>query len=111
MAKCHSEDEPSTSGSGPSVLTSTPNIPQPVPNKPTVIFPMNESSLHDSGIKPEYLHVHEKLPNNKAIYLCGFQCGYWTQSRATDCTLICKEHLHIMLGCPCCKHHVWSTDA
>ena len=91
--RSHSEDEPSTSGSGPSILTSTSSISQPVPTKTTVIFLMNENSLHDSGIKPEYLPVHQKLPHNKAIYLCNFQCSYQAQSRATVCTHICKEHL------------------
>ena len=57
-----SEDQPSTSGLGPSLLTSTSTIPQPATSKTTVIFPMNKSSLHDSVIKPEYPPVHEKLP-------------------------------------------------
>ena len=74
--KSYSEDETSTGGSCQSAFTSTSNIPHPVPTKTTVIFQMNKSSLHESGIKPEYLPVHEKLPHNTAIYLCGFQCGY-----------------------------------
>ena len=106
-----SKDKPSTSCLAPSVLTSASTIPQPAPTKTTVIFPMKKSSLHSSGLKPEYLPVHEKLTHNKAIYLCGFYCGYNAQSRATVCTHICKEHLHIMLGCPHCEHCVWSTDA
>ena len=55
--RSHSEDEPPTRGSSPSLPTSISNITQPVSPKITVIFPMNESSLHDSGIKPEYLPV------------------------------------------------------
>ena len=109
--RSQSEDEPSTSGSGPSVLNSTSTIPQPAPTKTTVIFLMNESSLPNSGIKPEYFPVHEKLPHHNAIYLCGFHCGYSAQSRATVCTHIHKEHLHSMLGCPHCEHCVWPTDA
>ena len=109
--RSHSNDEPSTSRSGSPVLASISNIPQPVFTKSTVIFPMNKSSLHYSGIKPEYLPVCEKLPNNKALYLCGFQCGYWAQSRDIVCTHIHKEHLHIMLECPYCEHRVQATDA
>ena len=71
---------------------------------------MNKSSLHNSGIKPEYLPVHEKLPHNKAIFPCGFHCCYHAQNRTTVCTHIHKEDLHVMLGCPYCEHHVWSTD-
>ena len=100
--RSQSEDEPSKCGSGPSVLSSATTIQQPAPTKPTVIFPMNESSLHDSGIKSEYLPVHEKLPHNKVVYLCGFHCGYCAKSRVTISTHICKEHLHIMLECPHC---------
>ena len=98
--RSHSEDKPSTSGLGQSVLTAASSILQPAPTKTIVIFLMNESSLHDSDLKPEYFPVHEKLPHNKAICLCGFHHGYHTQSRATICTYSCKKHLHIMLGCP-----------
>ena len=48
--KTHLEDEPSTS-SGPS--TSTPSS---VPSINTII-PMNEGSLHDSGISLEFLPI------------------------------------------------------
>ena len=53
--RSHSKDKPSTSALGPSVFAPTSTTPQPTPTKITVIFPMNESSLHDSGIKHEYL--------------------------------------------------------
>ena len=26
------------------------------------------------------------------------------------CTHFCKEHLHVMLGCPLYEHWIWSTD-
>ena len=58
--RSQSEDKSSISGLGPSILTSTSTIPQPAPTKTTVIFPMNESSLHNSGIKPDNLPMHEK---------------------------------------------------
>ena len=79
--------------------------------KSQIVFPMNEGSLHDSGITSEYLPVWEQLPHCKAVYLCGFHCGYHTQSRATVCTHTCKEHLNIMLVCPQCDHCVCFTDA
>ena len=60
-----SEDEPSTNGLDPSVLTSASTIPQPATTKTTVIYPMNKSSLHDSGLKPEYLPVCENYPITK----------------------------------------------
>ena len=64
--RSHSEDQSSTSGLGLSVFTSTSNVQQPVSIKSTVIFLINKGSLHDSGIKPEYLPVHEELPHNKS---------------------------------------------
>ena len=68
--------------------------------KAKIIFPMNEDSLHDSGIIREYLPVCEQLLHSKAVYLCGFCCGCHGQSRATLCTHTCKEHLNTILGCP-----------
>ena len=55
-----------------------------------ITFPINEGSLP----------IQEWLPHRKVFYLCGFQCGYHTQSRVTVCTYTCKEHLNTMLGCP-----------
>ena len=86
-------------------LTTTP-LP-----KIEITFPINEGSLHDSGINQEYLSFQEQLPQRKAVYLCVFQCGYCAQSRATICTHTCKKHLNTMLGCPHCNHRVCSTDA
>ena len=40
---------------------------------------MDENSLHDSGIKPEYLPTCEKCPHNKAMYLCSFSYNYQAQ--------------------------------
>ena len=104
--RSHPADDPSTSGSGSTVPISTPNITPPISPKISVILSLDENSLHDSGIKPEYLPTCEKLPHNKAMYLCSFQCNYWAQSRATVCTHIHKEHLQVMLGGPHCKHKV-----
>ena len=104
-------DDLSTSGSSSTVPISIPNITQPVSPKISVIFSMDENSLHDSGIKPEYLPTHEKLPHIKAMYICCFSCDYQAESRVTVCTHIHKEHLHVMLGCPHFKHKVWSADA
>ena len=85
------EDEPSTSSDplDPKLLT-TPS------SKIKITFPINEGSLHESGINQEFLPIREQLPHRKAVYLCGFQCVYCTQSRATVCTHTHKEHLNTM---------------
>ena len=104
--KIHLEDEPFTS-SDP--LNSKP--PTTPSSEIEIIFPIKESSIHDSGISQEFLPIHEQLPHRKAVYLCGFNCAYHTQSTTMLCTHTCKVHLNIMLGCPHCDHHVWCTDA
>ena len=91
--KIHSEDEYSTSSD-----LSAPK-PHTIPSsKIEVVFPINEGSLHDSGTGQELLPIHQQLPHRKAVYLCGFNCGYHAQSRVTVCTHTCKTHLNIMLG-------------
>ena len=104
--KIHLEDEPSSSP----VLSAPKTHTLPL-SKIDVAFPINEGSLHDSGISQEFLPICEQLPHRKAIYLCGVNCGYHAQSRAIVCTHTGKTHLNIMLGCPHCDHHVWSTNA
>ena len=100
------EDEPSTSSDH--LELKLPTTPSP---KIEITFPINEGSLHDSGISQEYVPIQEQLPHRKAVYLCRFQCTYYAQSRATICTHTHKEHLNTMLGCPHCDHLMWSTDA
>ena len=104
--KIQLEDEPSTSSD-----PSEPKLPSTPSSKTEITFPVNEGSLHDSGRNQEYLPIQEQLPHRKSVYLCGFQCRYCAQSRATVCTHPQNEHLNTMLGCPHCDHHVWSTDA
>ena len=92
--KIHLEDEPSTISD-----PSDPKLPTAPSSKIKIAFPLNESSLHDSDINQEYLPFHKQLPHRKGVYLCGFQCRYCAQSRATDYIHPHKEHLNIMLGC------------
>ena len=56
------ENEPSTS-SDP--LKSTP----PTAPSSKIAIPINEGSLHDSGISQEFLPFHEQLPQRKGVYL------------------------------------------
>ena len=67
--KIQLEDEPSTSSDPMDPHLST--TPSP---KIEITFPVNEVSLHNSGISQEYLPIGEQLPHRKAVYLCGFQC-------------------------------------
>ena len=99
--KIHQENELSTS-SDPS--KSTP----PTAPSSKISISINEESLHDSGISQEFSPIHEQLPHSKAVYLCAFNCGYCTQSRATVCTHTVKEHLNLntILGSAHCDHHV-----
>ena len=52
--RSHSAYDLSTSDSGSTVPISTPDITQPISPKISVVSSMDENSLHDSGIKPEY---------------------------------------------------------
>ena len=69
--KIHFEDEPSTSSD-----LSAPKPHTILSSKIKVAFPINEGSFYDSGLSQEFLPIHEQLPHGKAIYLCGFNCGY-----------------------------------
>ena len=86
-------------------------LPTTPSSKIEITFPINEGSLHDSGISQEYLLIQEQLHHRKEAYLCSFNCGYHTQRRATVFTHTHKEHFNTMLGCPHCDHHIWFTDA
>ena len=103
--KIYLEDEPSTNSDPLDPKPSATPLP-----KIEIIFPINEGSLHESGISQGYLPIWEQLLHRKAVHLCGFQCGYHMQSRATICTYTNKEHLNTMLGCPYCDHHMWSAE-
>ena len=53
------EDKPPISNSDPSAPsdTSAPDIPQPTLSDTKVFFPINEGSLHHSGISHKYLPI------------------------------------------------------
>ena len=66
----HLEDELSTSSD-----PLDPKLPTVPSSKIEINFPINEGSLHDSGISQEFLPIHEQAPHRTAFYLCGFNCG------------------------------------
>ena len=67
------EEEPPTS------FNPSKSTPPTAPSS-EIAIPINEGSLHDSGISQEFLPICEQLPHRKAIYLCGFNCDYHVQS-------------------------------
>ena len=58
--KIHLEDGPSTSSD-----PLDPKLPTAPLSKIKIAFPINEDSLHDSGINQEFLPIHEQLPTEK----------------------------------------------
>ena len=79
-------------------------------SKIKVTFPVNEGSLHDSGVSQEFVPICELLPHKKVVYLYGLivVIMFKVEPQSTHTP---KTHLNIMLGCPHCDHHVWSTNA